>query len=123
MEITGNTYRVLNIASWVLIAALVVTFVVLCVAVSKKNATIRMNEAEMESMEQTIDSLKKDVKTLGAMDAITVNCEFTMNNKTVLGVNAVQANNIAKSYAVMTRQEILDSIYRSNGNIQQKAGR
>lgn len=111
MKLTLN--KIINIASWAIFGAMVLTIVVLSVVCSAQNKQLKKAKAESA----LIDSLVADNQRLGAMDAITVNCTFTINNKTVLGVNTTQANNVAKSFATMTRQEILDSLYLNNGTI------
>lgn len=91
-------------------AALLIVLVALCVAVGAKNKTIREQQRQIAEQTLLVDSLQRQCKSLGAMDAITVNATFNINNKNIFSVNTTQANQVLKTYATLTRQEILDSI-------------
>lgn len=92
--------------------ALVATLIALCIAVGVKNRTIKTQKVEIANLQEQVDSLSLYSKQLAAMDAITVNCTFNVNNKNIFSVNTTQANQIAKTFAEMTRQEVLDSLYK-----------
>lgn len=92
--------------------ALVATLIALCIAVGVKNRTIKTQKVEIANLQEQVDSLARYSKQLAAMDAITVNCTFNVNNKNIFSVNTTQANQIAKTFAEMTRQEVLDSLYK-----------
>ena len=91
-------------------AALLIVLVALCVAVGVKNKQLRECRRQIAEQTVVIDSLQRQCKSLGAMDAITVNATFNVNNKNIFSVNTTQANQVLKTYATLTRQEILDSI-------------
>lgn len=108
-----NKEKIINSISWTVFGVMMLSIVVLSCVCKAQKKKLKEQSAKVE----IVDSLKHENARLGAMDAITVNCTFTINNKTIMGVNTTQANNVAKSFATMTRQEILDSLYLNNGYI------
>ena len=102
--------KYIKIIAYCVEAAIVVTLIALAIATGEKNRTIKAQKAEIANLQEQVDSLKKDVRTLGAMDAITVNATFNVNNKNIFSVNTTQANQVMKTYAELTRKEILDSV-------------
>lgn len=104
------TPKTIKIIAYCIEAAIIITLIALAVATGAKNRTIKAQKSEIANLQEQVDSLQKEVKALGALDAITINCEFTVNNKNILSVNTTQANQIAKTYAEITRRELLDSI-------------
>lgn len=102
--------KTLKIVAYTIEAAIIITLIVLAVAVGVKNKTIKTQKAEIVTLQEQVDSLAKYNKQLGAMDAITVNATFNVNNKNIFSINTTQADQVLKTYATITRQEILDSI-------------
>lgn len=100
----------IKIIAYCIEAAIIIILIALAVAVEAKNRTIKAQKSEIANLQEQVDSLKKDVRTLGAMDAITVNATFNVNNKNIFSVNTTQANQVMKTYAELTRKEILDSV-------------
>lgn len=100
----------IKIIAYCIEAAIIIILIALAVAVGAKNRTIKAQKSEITNLQEQVDSLKKDVRTLGAMDAITVNATFNVNNKNIFSVNTTQANQVMKTYAELTRKEILDSV-------------
>lgn len=106
------TLKTIKIIAYCIEAAIIITLIALAVATGAKNRTIKAQKAEIANLQEQVDSLSKYNKQLAAMDAITVNCTFNVNNKNIFSVNTTQANQIAKTFAEMTRQEVLDSLYK-----------
>lgn len=102
--------KYIKIIAYCVEAALIAVLVILAIATGAKNRTIKAQKSEIANLQEQVDSLKKDVRTLGAMDAITVNATFNVNNKNIFSVNTTQANQVMKTYAELTRKEILDSV-------------
>ena len=100
----------IKIVACAVLAAVLTVLVALSIAVGAKNKTIREQQRQIAEQTLLVDSLKRQCGTLGAMDAITVNATFNVNNKNIFSVNTTQANQVLKTYATLTRQEILDSI-------------
>ena len=100
----------IKIIAYCIEAAIIIILIALAVAVGTKNRTIKAQKSEITNLQEQVDSLKNDVRTLGAMDAITVNATFNVNNKNIFSVNTTQANQVMKTYAELTRKEILDSV-------------
>ena len=98
-------------------AAFIAVFVILCVAVAKKNQTIRRQKEALEFQCGVTDSLQRTVNDLASMDCIRVETSCIINNKGL--VNVSQTNQISKTIATYTRGEVLmamDSLKRANND-------
>ena len=120
MVLTEKAFKAVKYIAYTLEAAFLVVFVILCIAIAKKNATIKEYREAMTEQTTTIDSLQDLCTTYGAMGAIEVNTTFVVNNKNVLSVNTTAVNNISRTYAIMTKEEVLramDSVgyWKNNG--------
>lgn len=102
MTITNNTIRWIRIA---IEGLFIIVFVGLCIAVGVKNKTIRQAKSTIKFQTETIDSLQKRCDKLGAVDCITVETSCIINNKGL--VNVAQTNQISKTVAHYTRDEVL----------------
>lgn len=102
--------KTLKIVAYCIEAAIIITLIALAIATGVKNRTIKTQKAEIVTLQEQVDSLESRCKQLGAMDAITVNATFNVNNKNIFSINTTQADQVLKTYATITRQEILDSI-------------
>jgi uncharacterized membrane protein YciS (DUF1049 family) len=107
------TTKYIKIAAYVIEAAIISVLVILAIAVGAKNKQLKQCRQQIAEQTVVIDSLQKEVKALGALDAITINATFNVNNKNIFSVNTTQANQVMKTYATLTRQEILDSLYKN----------
>jgi len=103
----------IKIIAYCIEAAIIITLIALAIATGAKNRTIKAQKSEITNLQEQVDSLQNQCKQLGAMDAITVNATFNVNNKNIFSVNTTQANQVLKTYATLTRQEILDSLYKN----------
>lgn len=103
----------IKIIAYCIEAAIIITLIALAIATGAKNRTIKAQKSEIANLQEQVDSLQNQCKQLGAMDAITVNATFNVNNKNIFSVNTTQANQVLKTYATLTRQEILDSLYKN----------
>lgn len=103
---------------WVSIAietAFILTFIILCVAVGSKNKHIRSYKEKIALQEITIDSLENRCERLGNMDCISVDVICNIQQKGVVNLN--QSTQIARSTALVTRDEVLaayDSLNNAN---------
>ena len=86
----------------------VVIFIILCVAIGIKNKTIKTEKAQIKALTTQVDSLTRINQALGAETVYTVNCIINLTSKNIMGVNTINSNNIAKTVATTTRQELLD---------------
>lgn len=91
-------------------AAFFIVFILLCVAIAAKNNTIKRYKQTLTEQTATIDSLQGLCKVYGAMGAIEVNTTFVINNKNIMSVNTTAVNNISRTYAIMTKEEILHAM-------------
>lgn len=87
-----------------------IVFVVLCVAVGKKNSKLKAYKNSMKQTELVVDSLKLQNKVLGDMTCITVNCTFEVNNKNIFAVSNTVATQIAKETATLTKREVVSAL-------------
>lgn len=102
MKITSNTIKWIRIG---IEGAFLLTFILLCVAVGVKNKTIKRQKATIKAQTETVDSLQNRCDRLGAVDCITVETSCIINNKGL--VNVAQTNQISKTVATYTRDEVL----------------
>ena len=103
--------RKIKIVAYVVEALILAVLVALAIATGAKNKQLKQCRQQIAEQTVVIDSLQREAKALGALDAITINCSFVVNNKNILSVNTTQANQIAKTFAEITRKELLDSLY------------
>lgn len=100
-----------NVIRWIRIAiegAFLLTFIFLCVAVGLKNKNIRTLKTNLKYESQLVDSLERKCERLGAVDCITVETSCIINNKGLVNVN--QTNQISKTVATYTRDEVLNAM-------------
>lgn len=93
-----------------ILTAFLIVFIVLCVAVSKKNAKIKSYKNELKNVELVVDSLKLQNKALGDMSCITVNCTFEVTNKNIFAVSNTVATQIARETATLTKREVVSAL-------------
>ena len=112
----GYRMRGLRGALSAILGAIIPSFVIiLCIAIAKKNATIREQKAEIKAFTEQVDSLNGVVGRLWGMDCITVNTVCNIQQKGL--VNTTASTQISKSVAEYTRGELvmaLDSITKAN---------
>lgn len=105
------TTKAQQIIKWVsygiqiLLIALVITFGAMT---SNRGKTIKQDQIRIKALTEQCDSLRRVNTALGAESCYTVNCIINLTSKNVLGVNTINSNNIAKTVATVTRQELLD---------------
>lgn len=105
------TTRAQQIIKWisyglqVILIALVITFGAMT---SNRGKTIHSQQEKIVYLTEQVDSLNRVNRALGAESCYTVNCIINLTSKNVLGVNTINSNNIAKTVATVTRQELLD---------------
>lgn len=105
------TTRAQQIIKWisyglqVILIALVITFGAMT---SNRGKTIRTQNTQIKSLTEQVDSLNRVNRALGAETCYTVNCTIHLTSKNIMGVNTINSNNIAKTVATVTRQELLN---------------
>lgn len=100
-----------NIIKWIaygIEAAFLIVFIVLCVAISAKNKTIRTQKQQLKAQIETIDSLKLKCDQLWGMDCVSISVICNLQQKGVVNLN--QSTQISKSVAEYTRGELLTAI-------------
>lgn len=102
--------KVAKLITYSLMAAFVVVFIILCVAVGQKNKAIKNYKSELKAQTEQIDSLKKYNRELGELNGLQVNVTFQFTQKNVLSFSQNNCQNIAKEVAQLTRKELLDSL-------------
>lgn len=115
MVLTEKAFKAVKYIAYTLEAAFLVVFVILCIAIAKKNATIKEYKEAMKYQSEIVDSLNQSVKDLWGMDCIKVDVICNIQQKGV--VNVQQSTQVAKSVATYTRGEVLmalDSLKRAN---------
>ena len=115
MVLSEKAYKAVKYIAYTLEAAFLLVFIILCIAIAKKNATIREQKAEIKAFTEQVDSLNGVVGRLWGMDCITVNTVCNIQQKGL--VNTTASTQISKSVAEYTRGELvmaLDSITRAN---------
>lgn len=89
----------------VLLIALLITFGAMT---ANRGKVIKQQEQKVKALTCQVDSINRVNRALGAESCYTVNCIINLTSKNVLGVNTINSNNIAKTVATVTRQELLD---------------
>lgn len=89
----------------VILIALVITFGAMT---SNRGKTIRNQQEKIVYLTEQVDSLNRVNRALGAETCYTVNCTIHLTSKNIMGVNTINSNNIAKTVATVTRQELLN---------------
>ena len=112
--------KIINTIAYTILACMVIAIIWLSVSCSKKSATIKDARMKEKQYEIVIDSLQKRINALGDMDAIRCDVTFQMRNVNTLGIQKVNAQQVANQVATYTRKELLDSIYK---NVQKKGNK
>ena len=98
-----------------LLCAFVAVFIILAVAVSSKNKTIRTLKANQIDQTELVIRANARADSLAKLECVTVNTTIVMNNKGLVNVN--QTNQISRTVAEYTRGEVLlaiDSMNKAN---------
>lgn len=98
-----------------IMAAFVIVFIVLCCVVGAKNKTIRKYKEAQKAQIEYAQKVNAYADSLARLECVTVNNTVVINQKGI--VNTTQANQISKTVATYTREEVLnalDSLQRIN---------
>ena len=98
-----------------LIGAFLGVFILLCVAVGAKNKTIKKYKEAQKAQIEYAEKVNAYADSLARLECVTVNNTVVINQKGI--VNTTQANQISKTVATYTREEVLhalDSLQRIN---------
>lgn len=115
MLLTEKAAKAVKYVAYGIEIAFLAVFIILCVAVTAKNKTIKAQKNTIKAQIETIDSLRFRCDQLWAEDAITINVQCNLQQKGVVNLN--QTNQIARTVATITRGEVIaaiDSITRAN---------
>ena len=108
-------YRIANWIAYGLLAAFIVVFIALCITVGAKNKTIKSYKQQLKSNTEAYADVQAYADSLAKLECVTVNNTIVINQKGL--VNTTAANNISKTVATYTREELLhalDSLNKSN---------
>lgn len=89
---------------------IIIALTIACIGLGIKSSNVRTYKDTIKAQTAQIDSLKRKCDELGNMDCITVHTTFEINNKNILSVNTTQANNISRTYATYTKNEVLAAL-------------
>lgn len=107
MKITNTIRNIL----YVLGAALIVVFILLCVTIAAKNRNIKTYKETIANQEQTISEQKEMITKLANMEAVRCEVAITVKNTAVMGsTKSGDIQQDAKQIATYLRSELLDQI-------------
>lgn len=109
MKITNTIRNIL----YVLGAALIVVFILLCVTIAAKNRNIKTYKETIANQEQTISEQKEMITKLANMEAVRCEVAITVKNTAVMGsTKSGDIQQDAKQIASYLRGELLEEIRR-----------
>ena len=107
MKITNTIRNIL----YVLGAALIVVFILLCVTIAAKNRNIKTYKETIANQEQTISEQKEMITKLANMEAVRCEVAITVKNTAVMGsTKSGDIQQDAKQIATYLRSELLDQL-------------
>lgn len=107
MKITNTIRNIL----YVLGAALIVVFILLCVTIAAKNRNIKTYKETIANQEQTISEQKEMITKLANMEAVRCEVAITVKNTAVMGsTKSGDIQQDAKQIASYLRGELLDQL-------------
>ena len=105
--LTIRQQRIVKIIAYAIQIALIVTIITLSCVISNRNVKYKSAQSQVKALTAQVDSLTRINKALGAEVCYSVNCTINLTSKNIMGVNTINSNNIAKTVATTTRQELL----------------
>lgn len=108
MILTDRARLILKAVRYGVEALLIVLVITFGALTANKSKTVRVQDAKIKALVEQADSLNRVNRSLGAESCYTVNCTINLTSKNVLGVNTINSNNIARTVATVTRQELLN---------------
>lgn len=102
--------RKIKLIIYGIIAVIIICLTGACIGLGIKSSKVNMYKDTIKVQTAQIDSLQRKCEELGNMDCITVHTTFEINNKNILSVNTTQANNISRTYATYTKNEVLAAL-------------
>lgn len=105
--LTIRQQRIVKIIAYAIQIALIVTIIALSCVISNRNVKYKSALSQVKALTSQVDSLTRINKALGAEVCYSVNCTINLTSKNIMGVNTINSNNIAKTVATTTRQELL----------------
>lgn len=91
-----------------LMIAFVAVFITLCIAVGAKNKKIKEYKEGVAYQTELIAKANAKADSLAKLECVSISNTIVINQKGL--VNTTQANQISKSIATYTRQEILEAL-------------
>lgn len=95
-------------AMYALVGAFLGVFILLCIAVNAKNKTIKRLKANQMDQTELVLRANARADSLAKLECVTVNNTVVINQKGL--VNVQQANQISKTVATYTREEVLHAL-------------
>lgn len=102
---------IVNIVSYCILAAMIITIIALSAAVSNKNKKLKAKKYEIEVLQQRADSLTSLCSQLAKMDA--VHCDVTIMVKNTAAFGSIHAGDLnanIEQIATYTRGELLKAM-------------
>lgn len=115
-----NLTKLDKIVKWVaygIEAAMVITIVALSIAVGAKNRTIKAYRQQLKAQTEEYAGIQAYADSLAKLECVSVANTIVVNQKGL--VNTTAANQISRTVATYTREEIisaLDSLRRVNND-------
>lgn len=90
------------------VGAFIGVFILLCISVAAKNKTIKTLKAKEYDQTEYVANLRSYADSLAKLECVTVNNTVVINQKGI--INTTQANQISKTVATYTREEVLHAL-------------
>lgn len=108
MYLTEKAQKIIKVVAYCIEAMLLALVLVFGCVSTDRGKTIKNQKDQIKALTEQVDSLNRVNHALGSETVYTVNCTIQLNSKNIMGVNTINSNNIAKTVATTTRQELLD---------------
>lgn len=100
--------KIVKCVAYGVLAAMVVTIIALSIAVGAKNRTIKAYRQQAKAKTEEYAGLQAYADSLAKLECVTVNNTVVINQKGL--INTTQANQISKTVATYTREEVLHAL-------------
>lgn len=106
-----DSLKVYKIANWIaygIIAAFIVVFIILCISVGAKNKTIKGYKQQLKAQTEEYADIQAYADSLAKLECVTISNTIVVNQRGL--INTTAANNISKTVATYTREELLNAL-------------
>lgn len=108
MYLTQKAQKVIKWIAYGIEILMIVLVISFGCALSNKSKALKQEQIKVKALTEQVDSLNRLNHALGSEVCYTVNCTIHLNSKNIMGVNTINSNNIAKTVATVTREELLN---------------